>query len=106
MQILKNSEKYLIFTGLGINSTIQIAGRCIPRVVPQFYVISICLLCVVLKFRFCVLHYVDGLEIVLLEFGIGITYVSLLLIYISLMFKSGQIIDLFHLTQNVTNQSE
>lgn len=106
MQILKESEETLILTGLGIHPTIQIAGRAIPRIFVRILVMSTILLCIVLKFRFCVLNYERGLDVVLLEFGIGITYVSLLLIYISMMLKSNKIIELFHFIQHVSDQSE
>lgn len=106
MQILKESEEILILTGLGMHPTVQIAGRAIPRVFVRLLVMSTILLCIVLKFRFCALNYERGLDVVLLEFGIGITYVSLLLIYISMMLKSNKIIELFHFIQQVSDQSE
>lgn len=106
MSILEKSKNLLILAGLGPDPAVHIGCTIVPRAIIRAYSVCLMLLCVALESVLCAQQHKRGLDAVLLNVNLWVTHVSMLLIYKSLLFKSGQTIELIQFIQGVTNASK
>lgn len=106
MKLLKKGRTILALAGLGTGPVVQIGRFAIPRAIIRINIIAMLILCVVLQYFFCVRNLTEGLHAIVGAVGIALTFISILLVYVSLMAKSREISDLFGLMENVIDSSK
>lgn len=95
MKILRKSERILSYAGLGNDPYVRIGAVNIPRIFVRFVYLSALGMCCTLHACLCVKNIVLGPIAILLPVGVIISCVSIILIYISLILKTHEIIGLF-----------
>lgn len=105
MTLFIESEKSLAFAGLGIAQFVQIAGKNVPRSLIRNIITFVLLLATTLEGIVCMKGYALNLVAFLGPFCIWLCFFSTTLIYISLVFKTNRISDLFKYLENVVDTS-
>lgn len=105
MIILAESKRILAHSGLNNANAVRIASVNVPRLLLHTVILMALVSCVVLE---CVIyvenskHYIDA---ILLPLVVSSTFMALILAYISLIWKSEQIMRLMDYLQHVVDES-
>lgn len=105
MKLFKESEKSLALAGLGNAQFVQIAGKNLPRSLIRYAISFVLLLATTLEGIVCMQGYALSLVAFLGPFCIWLCFLSTALIYISLVFKTSKISDLFKYLESVVDTS-
>lgn len=105
MSFFNEIKETFTYSGLGTHELVRMAGKDIPRSLIQLYLILfLTLVCILEGFLF-IKFLSSSLMYSLLSFGILLTYLSAIVIYISLILKSKKIIRLLDYLESVLNTS-
>lgn len=99
MKILERSQQILICASLGTSPTVHIGEKVIPRELIRIAIASMHLVCSIFGTILCFRDSESGIATMLLSIHISCTYFSGLLIYISLMLKTGEIVEVIEFLQ-------
>lgn len=103
MIILPESRSYFANIGLGINRTVQINGRSIPRMLIRVVIASALILTIILSAILCANSFERGFAAILFPFYVILTYLSAIIVYTSL--DGGKINQLLNYLQHVVETS-
>lgn len=106
MIILAESKRILAHSGLNNANVVRIASVNVPQLLVHVVILTALVSCVVLE---CII-YVDiskhGIDAILLPLVVSSTFMALILAYISLIWKSEQIMRLMDYLQHVVDESK
>lgn len=103
MIILPESRSYFANIGLGIDRTVQINGRSIPRMLIRVVIVSALTLTIILSAILCANSFERGFAAILFPFYVILTYLSAIIVYTSL--DGGKIYQLLNYLQHVVETS-
>lgn len=103
MIILPESRSYFANIGLGIDRTVQINGRSIPRMLIRVVIASALILTIILSAILCANSFERGFAAILFPFYVILTYLSAIIVYTSL--DGGKINQLLNYLQHVVETS-
>lgn len=106
MKFFEESEKILLNVGLGTGQFVQVIGKDVPRLLLRFGISSALALCVSVECLFCIKYFAINLVGSLWAFCLVIIFLSALIIFISLIFKTIRINELFDYLENVVKTSK
>lgn len=106
MDMLCENRKILAYIGLGISNYVQIFKKKIPRIAIQCVFLATFTLGLLMPVSLAVSKYkTEQLSGLLAPIGIWLTFLSSMLVYLSLLVKIEQISNLFDYMESVVNQS-
>lgn len=105
MKILTNCKTLLSCIGLTNELTISIGVKYkIPRVLLRCFTIVVLVLGTIFEILLCVKYKESGIYAVLFPLHITITILSMLLIYVGLLWRTSEIVELIDYMEMVVNQ--
>lgn len=102
--ILQECKRLLSFAGLGIDETINIGGRKIPRLLPRAALFLVIVLLSVPQIINAVHYYFIDLQSFLYAVGCFLFYVIKTAMYTALLTKTNEIAELIEYLQTVVTQ--
>lgn len=104
MNLLLECKAILILFGGGTDKYIQMGNQQIPRIFSRFFVIAALASCVLIASGYAKQNAHREITVILMPVGIAVTYILQILIYISLLMKSQQIVDMISYLECVVNK--
>lgn len=105
MKILRDCTEILTLLGLGTSKSVEIVSMKIPRWLIQYSIIISLSVCVLSAIQFCHQNITEHIKI-LLPSAVVFTFFLQILIYISLLMKSGEIVELIGFLNALVNRRE
>lgn len=106
MKILESCETSLAYIGLTSNESIQIFGINLSRWFIRSFIVFGHILVICLEFTICAGTRLTDYKSMLFSLHVGVSFVSVLLIYINLMAKTDEIVELMEYLREVIDMSK
>lgn len=103
MEMLGESKRFLAYFGLGSNAFVRMDGKLIRRVSIRCAILFVLLLCVAFQCYLCMQNNMFNVTTIILPFVSGLTCLSIILSYASLIWKTEQIEELLDYVQHVVD---
>lgn len=104
MTILRECKRLLILLGVSTETQIRIGEKHFPRFFSQLLTTGALALCTVFAILFSKQNFINGVTTILMSTLVAITYFSEMMIYICLLLKIREIVQLMDYLQHVYNK--
>lgn len=105
MAILCESKDILACAGLGKTNIIRIGEKTISRALVRSATLTTLVVSVIFESLICIRNYELGISAILLPLGISFTYISLIFVYCTFLWKTSEIHQMLCYLQYAVNKS-